>query len=225
MKKNTMMRLASILLVAVLISTSAISGTYAKYVTSKTGTDTARVAKWGVTITANGSTFATEYATDDENVVGTIAKSVVSTNADKLVAPGTKGDMVAMTLTGIPEVAFEVKYEATVEIGDNWMVDGVFYCPLEITVNGEVIKGLEYNNAEAFEGAVKAKIDAYTAKYAPHTDLSVEDVVATPDVSWSWPFSTSADNDKKDTALGDAAANDNAATITVSVVTTVTQID
>ena len=31
MKRNVMMRLASFLLVAVLISTSAISGTYAKY--------------------------------------------------------------------------------------------------------------------------------------------------------------------------------------------------
>ena len=225
MKKNVMMRLASFLLVAVLISTSAISGTYAKYVTQAGSSDSARVAKWGVTITANGSTFATEYATDDASVVGTIAKSVVSTDTANLVAPGTTGDMVAVTLAGIPEVAFEVKYEATVDIGDNWMVDGVFYCPLEITVNGDVVKGLEHTSAESFENAVKAKIDAYTAKYGPHTDLSVESVVKTPDVSWSWPFSTSADNDVKDTALGNAAADGNPATIIVSVMTTVTQID
>ena len=61
MKKNVMMRLACFLLVAVLISTSAISGTYAKYVTSGQSTDSARVAKWGVTVTANGTTFANAY--------------------------------------------------------------------------------------------------------------------------------------------------------------------
>ena len=47
MRKNKMMRLASALLVAVLLSTCAISGTFAKYVTSSTGTDKARVAYWG----------------------------------------------------------------------------------------------------------------------------------------------------------------------------------
>ena len=54
MKKNVMMRLASFLLVAVLISTSAISGTYAKYVTTAEGKETARVAKWGVQVGVAG---------------------------------------------------------------------------------------------------------------------------------------------------------------------------
>ena len=47
MKKNTMMRVASALLVAVLLTTCAISGTFAKYVSSAETSDTARVAKWG----------------------------------------------------------------------------------------------------------------------------------------------------------------------------------
>ncbi len=50
MKKNKMMRLASVLLIAVMISTSAISGTYAKYVTSGYAEDNARVAKFGVAV-------------------------------------------------------------------------------------------------------------------------------------------------------------------------------
>ena len=37
MKKNTMMRIASVLLVAVLLSTCAISGTFAKYTSQYTG--------------------------------------------------------------------------------------------------------------------------------------------------------------------------------------------
>ena len=52
MKRNKMMRIASVLLVAVLLSTCVISGTFAKYTTSNSATDSARVAKWGVIITA-----------------------------------------------------------------------------------------------------------------------------------------------------------------------------
>ena len=47
MKKNTMMRIASVLLVAVLLSTCVISGTYAKYTSTVTTSDSARVAYWG----------------------------------------------------------------------------------------------------------------------------------------------------------------------------------
>ena len=46
MKKNKMMRIASALLVAVILTTCAISGTFAKYVTSTPGSDSARVAKF-----------------------------------------------------------------------------------------------------------------------------------------------------------------------------------
>ena len=54
MKKNKLMRAASILLVATLISTCAISGTFAKYVTTGSATNTARVAKWGVELSSTG---------------------------------------------------------------------------------------------------------------------------------------------------------------------------
>ena len=47
MKKNVMMRVASALLVAVLMTTCAISGTFAKYTTTASGKDAARVANWG----------------------------------------------------------------------------------------------------------------------------------------------------------------------------------
>ena len=49
MRKNRMMRLASVLLVLCLLTTSVISGTFAKYVTTVGGRDEARVARWGFT--------------------------------------------------------------------------------------------------------------------------------------------------------------------------------
>ena len=243
MKKNKMMRIASVLLVAVLLSTCAISGTFAKYVTSETSSDSARVAKWGVVITANGTTFADEYDTDDDNVNGTIAKSVITagTTGDSVVAPGTTGSMVSMTISGTPEVAVNVSYKATLEL-EGWgyttesnseptVVTSHEYCPIVFTVNG-VTYGTNDTNAtnksatiEELITAVEGAIGAYSKDYAPKQDLSVENTVATPDVSWTWAFHTDDEHDVKDTILGDAAANGTPATTSLTIVTTVTQID
>ena len=54
MRKNKAMRAAGGMLIATLLSTSIVSGTYAKYVTEDSGSDTARVAKFGVVVTADG---------------------------------------------------------------------------------------------------------------------------------------------------------------------------
>ncbi len=118
-KKNVLMRSAGLLLALVLVTSCFVGSTFAKYTVGGRGDDTARVAKFGVTITANGATFAKAYATDDKNVVGTIAQSVVSSDDSKLVAPGTKGNMVSMKLEGTPEVAVQVTYLATVTLNDN----------------------------------------------------------------------------------------------------------
>ncbi|MCH5316008.1 MAG: hypothetical protein J1E81_08840 [Eubacterium sp.] len=123
MKKNKMMRIASVLLVAVLLSTSIISGTFAKYVTEGSASDSARVAKFGVTVAATGSLFDKTYKTTentpggstlDENFTepNTAALSVEST-AD-VVAPGTKNtDGLTFSVTGTPEVDVNVKLDFT----------------------------------------------------------------------------------------------------------------
>ncbi|WP_418746422.1 hypothetical protein [Frisingicoccus sp.] len=237
MEKNRMMRLASALLILTLLTTCMISGTFAKYTTKAEGSDTARVAKWGVTVTANGSTFATEYNTDDGMVSGTIAKSVVAATSasgtqDNLVAPGTKGEMTKMALSGTPEVAVKVSYVGQFDISDNWKVNGIFYCPLVIKVKSETgtteIKGLTYTTATDFENAVNNAIADYSTNYDANTNLSSksDDFLS---VEWEWPFSITNDdnttNDEKDTFLGGQAASNNPATVTLTVTTTVTQID
>jgi hypothetical protein len=123
MKKNKMMRIASVLLVAVLISTCAIAGTYAKYVTKAEATDTARVAKWGVLITVNGTeAFADKYQTHDkefgyEGEYSVVAFAEEGKEADKVVAPGTSSDDLDQTLSasikGKPEVATAYVVEIT----------------------------------------------------------------------------------------------------------------
>lgn len=110
MKKNTMMRIASILLVVTLLSTCVISGTFAKYVTKAEGQDQARVAKWGVLVTVEGNTFDTKYkATDEAYLKDGGEFSVVASNDDQVVAPGTSAEEAKLalvaTVKGTPEVA------------------------------------------------------------------------------------------------------------------------
>ena len=116
MKKNKMMRIASVLLIVTILSTCAISGTFAKYVTSATVGDNARVAKWGINIAMEGNTlFADQY---DFSTGSTFhgrnnAADVAVKAAVPVVAPGTSsaeagGDFSAR-ISGTPEVA--VRYQ------------------------------------------------------------------------------------------------------------------
>ncbi len=223
MKKINTNRLIALLAALCLVTSCFVGSTLAKYITTGTGTDTARVAKWGVTITANGETFADEYDTDDEAVKATITKSVVST--EKVVAPGTAGELSECAITGTPEVAVNVAYAADLKL-TGWKVDDTEYCPIIFKVNETEIK--QKTTLAQLETDVENAIAAYSKDYGPGQDLSVEGTVATPDVSWEWPFYVSDENDLKDTALGDQAAGIDGGTaskISLEVKTTVTQID
>ena len=234
MKKTKLMRAALLLLVLTLITSCFVGGTFAKYTTSEKGSDTARVAKWGVEITANGATFAEAYDADTKKVVdaitnSVIAKSVVSAGTDKVVAPGTKGNMVGMTITGTPEVAVRVNYVADFKV-ENWTVDGKFYCPLHIKVGNTVIDGAGFDNKAAFEDAVNDEISTYSKSYAAGTDLNTAGVTA-PSVSWEWPFEHTGasagtggnpQTNENDTKLGNA---ETAPTVTLTITTTVDQIN
>ena len=233
MKKNKMMRIASVLLVAVLLSTCAISGTFAKYVTSETGSDTARVAKWGVAIEAESfGMFEADYTTDDgqANFTGNYSVSSASGDRDDLLAPGTKGSFANIAITGTPEVAVDVAIVATVTVSDNWK-DGEdkFYCPIVVTVGDKAISGLDYESATDFANAIKEEIDGKSKQYAPNTDLASLYDTTNLDLAWSWAFEGTAgtknsQTDVKDTVLGNAAVSADL-TLSIGVNITVTQVD
>ena len=219
MKKNRMMRLTSVLLVLVLLTTSVISGTFAKYVTTDSATDSARVAKWGVTVDVTGDTaFSDSYATDDTTVTN-IANSVVTAGAtgDSLVAPGTTGSLGGFTISGKPEVAANIKIAPTLTV-ENWAIDGDdFYCPITITVGTTPISGLSYDTAAAFKTAVE---NAIKADYNVNPNTQIDTASS---YSWAWAFNESGEQTNvKDTALGDLAK---APSISLTVAVTVTQID
>lgn len=229
MKKVLNMRVAIVLVALTLITSCFVGGTLAKYVTEGKGEDTARVAKFGVVVEGTGAAFSEEYEKDDDTFDlddNTVVSSV------KVVAPGTGGSLAAFTITGTPEVAVNVAFTGAVNFGENWVYnDGTedfeddYYCPIEITVGTEVLKGTAYADIQEFEAAIKAAIDAYTKDYVAGTDLSLIDEDDVPAISWAWAFEDDDNDDVKDTYLGDQAADDKAATIEIEVTVTVTQID
>lgn len=239
MKKNVMMRVASVMMVLVLMTSSVISGTFAKYVTSGEAKDSARVAKWGVTVTADSNIFADQYDKDDSSFTlntKTVITSGTYADINDLVAPGTKKDDVStITLGGTPEVAARVEFIGTATLNDQWIdQNGNFYCPIVITIKDNTgavkatIDGATYATAAEFETAIETYINNFSADYEPLTNLATQEK-AKASISWAWPFSTNADNDIRDTYLGNSAAGLNdgksAGTISIEVDCTVTQID
>jgi hypothetical protein len=174
--------------------------------------------------------FHNTYSNSTEN-------TVVGEVSAKVVAPGTKvEDAVVVTVEGKPEVAVSLQYEVNLDL-TGWDA----YCPLVITVNGvkyyvgATINGVKIANAAALVTKVTAVIESLNTTFAAGEDLTAE----TADdlkVSWEWVFDNKvADfatnypglqlDDDKDTALGNAAAENNAPTISLSITCTVTQID
>ena len=221
MKKNYSMRIASMLLVLVLLTTCVISGTFAKYVSTGTAADVARVAKWGVVIEA------TDDGLDGRNVLDTIDSATeahISVDKElKLMAPGTKGDLVNVNVTGQPEVAVNVAVTFDIKlVGWEIGTPATEYCPLVITVNG-IDYAIDADDEDMdtvaeLEAAIEAAVLAVNGDYDADEDLtSILDL----EVSWLWAFGTGA-TDANDTALGDL---DTAPTLDVTYTIAITQID
>lgn len=249
MKKNRMMRLASFMLVAVLLTTCTISGTYAKYVTSATGNDTARVAKWGVEVSGMADTlFGKTYAKD--STTG-IANTVTAT--EDVVAPGTKNDTgVTFKITGTPEVAVNVKIALS---GTGVALDDA-YSDVVLPAGNHtdwtkapytskfdlaaayhpVVFTLSDGSTELVSGTL-AQVEAFledplvNKDYAPGTDLStiLGGSTGTYTLTWEWPFNDGS-KDKEDTLLGNIAAGKDSVTgastsVSFAIDIVVTQVD
>lgn len=236
MNRNRLMKASAFLLVSTMATSCFVGSTFAKYVSEGEGSDSARVAKWGVKVEVTGDGFKTEYGKDDVNA--NVGDTVVSSNEEKVVAPGTKGTFGGVKITGTPEVAVKVETTADVELsGWNVANDGGFYCPLKFTIGEKTINGLDYSKDTAggegsFENAIKTAIQKATTKQLEAgTDLSTVGNDIT--YSWEWPFERSTgtaaiQDDILDTKLGDNAADDNPDNdpkIKITVKTTVTQIN
>lgn len=128
MKNNKMMRAASGLMIAALLTTGMISGTFAKYITQDELNDSARVAKWGVNLGISGNLYGEAYDGANNTIVtsGSTATVQSSSTGEKVVAPGTKNanSGLHITLNGKPEVS--TKVYGTVKTQNIYLADGTY---------------------------------------------------------------------------------------------------
>lgn len=246
MKKNTMMRIASVMLVLALLTTCVISGTFAKYVTSGTGGDSARVAKWGIKIAVTGDkAFDNEYKNSANKV------SVHSTMP--VVAPGTttsegttNNTGMRIVISGEAETAFQLTATMTVtrevslaggtysdyrnyimDDSGNPVVDpsdenkftftGTYY-PVKYYLNG-TLYGETVNNKEyATLSAVADDLSKDSAFYPGGSTVPDTDVILT----WAWAFGEDGETQQKDTVLGVAASGTTISGATTNIEYTLT---
>lgn len=114
-KKNHTMRIAAGVMTAALLSTCAISSTFAKYTSESTGTDSARVAKWDILFgdkTTMNETF--EFDLFDTTYGDATSPSVKSSKDDKVIAPGTQGSFALVIKNGSEVTAtYAIDYTVT----------------------------------------------------------------------------------------------------------------
>jgi hypothetical protein len=139
-RNNKVVRAASVLFALALITTSGVSGTFAKYVTSGSANDNARVAKFGVVINTSGSLFSDAYIEQlekngnipvvwnsqfkNDNNSFTVATS--GGTEGNIVAPGTQSDQgLTFGISGKPEVATQIS--ATIKARDIYLKSGYTY--------------------------------------------------------------------------------------------------
>lgn len=211
MKKNKLTRLAILVLALAIGSMMIVSGTYAKYTSSITGTATGSVAKWSWTIGSDDITTVAEASTGFSfDLFDTILDSDISTAEDDvdddLIAPGTSG-------------LFEIS------LTNNSEVNATYAIALEETSNTSNIP-IEYS----LDGTDNSWTDDVTDLNATTADIDMGDT-ETLSVYWRWAFTgaesesfTSTQTDVSDTALG-FAANTSRPTVTVTGTITVTQVD
>ena len=213
MAKNKFFKLASVLVMLCLITTCAISTTFAKYATADSASDTARVAKWGVRLSISGDDMLNNSYTNSDSAV-TVLSSSTSQN---VVAPGTSGSTV-FSIVGTPEVTTRINIDFTVTediylkagtyrddtTGDNACTISSDYYPVVFTLkqthnrNGEMTTPVTLASGNL--AAIRSFLETYnaTAVYDPNTNLA-----ATFELSWVWAFSSTGNaNDAADTTLG-----------------------
>ncbi len=175
MKRNFLVRLAVLSVVLTFVTSYMVSGTFAKYTTSITGTDSARVATF--TVKANGFSAANVAVFDLFNTIkdsnGTSGETDV---ASGLVAPGTSGS-VELLLENDAEVTVSYAVDFTATLA------GV---PIEFSVDNATWK-TNINDID-----VSA------------TNIAVGGADVTVTVYWRWAFFVDAAGDTADTALGTA---------------------
>lgn len=175
MKKNRMMRLASVLLVLCMLTTCVISGTFAKYTTTASGSDTARVAKWDIKLeeSAMSETFTFDLFNTVKDSNGTDNETDVKAGENEtIIAPGTSG-------------SFEINLKNDSEVNAKYSIN--------YTVTNESNIPVEYKIGDGEWTSNITTLNAADVAINMGSSASVT-------VQWRWAYENNAD--AADTILG-----------------------
>jgi hypothetical protein len=207
--KNTF-RVAALLLVACLISSVMLSGTFAKYTSKYAGQDKALVARWSLDIKEgddHGFALAPDEAATLDLFGHTYSTNMLNADGHPIIAPGVDGEFV-LNLTNNSDVAADIDFVITEEVG-----------------SADVPMEFSFNN-------FTSTIGDYSALQAALNDLNIHLAELggsdTRTVYWRWKYDgttgTTGATDESDTALGVASASDASRTqYTLTIEVTATQ--
>ena len=195
-RSSMMVRLVAVLAVTMMFTMCFVGGTFAKYTSSATGTDSATVAKWdikvGGTNIATNDTFTFDLFKTIKDSNGTADEADMSPVDGTIIAPGTRGSF-DIDIKNDSQVNATYAIDYTVTNTDN--------IPVKFSVDGtnwfDDINYLDVRSVAINMGAT-----------------------ATVTVQWMWEFER-IDGDTQDTPLGSAAS----ATLTVSAAVSAIQVD
>ena len=195
-RSSMMVRLVAALAVTMMFTMCFVGGTFAKYTSSATGTDSATVAKWDIKVggtniaTNNTFTFNLFETIKDSN--GIDDESDMSPVDGSIIAPGTRGSF---------DIVIKNDSQVNATYAIDYTVTNTNNIPVKFSVDGtnwfDDINYLDLRSVAINMGAT-----------------------ATVTVQWMWEFER-IDGDTQDTTLGSAAS----ATLTVSAAVSAIQVD
>ena len=206
---NRLVKFTAFVLLLTIIAVSLVSGTFAKYTSTATGSDTATVAKWSIVLNDDEEMATTTPATVTFDLFNTV-KDTDATSTETDVATVDGKTLIAPGTSGAFELKIENKSEVTAQYSIVFDVDNTAI-PLEFKVG----------DGEWTEGSITA------VAAADATKLAAKSGVATVNVQWRWVYEATENADTAntaDTALG-IAAQTTAPTVTVEATITATQVD
>lgn len=222
MKKNLAAKLGVMALVLTLVTSSLVSGTYSKYVSTSSGTSSAKVAKFDFDLNAGGTNIGIatdnttihlfDYATDS-GVLGNGQEA----DGTRLIAPGTNGSFVVAINN-----KSEVKVSTAVVLTEtNSGVPIVYtYGSNKYTSNSTLLTNspTTYSNIAALSTALTTGIGNLNPNTAS-TNLTV---------TWAWAFDdASGTKDAIDNATNaaDTLLGRTPPTVSLKIAATLTQMD
>jgi len=198
-KENQLVKFTTLVLLITIVAISLVSGTYAKYTSTVSGSDTAIVAKWDVSAENVSSTTVDIFA----------ESKIYDTNGV------VDGDVTALTATDDADVK-------NAEEGNNGIIApgtwGKFSYVLSNNSDVNATYAVDYTVANAgvpLKWSIDGKTWADDLADVEATNINMADADKTVDIYWMWAF------DGDDTALGTAGTA--APSITIEV--TFEQVD